>query len=268
MFRMRVIIDGILSLHAKPINDETTKSKVRFLLPSHHHPTHTPPTPTNAICVCPPYNINENECKAVFNIEQWRTKNHRNHSTSNNQPVIVASVITISSIVATAATSPQGTSSPQSTSSLEAGVIHRYVHIYIFVYYFYYPTPQLLTQIVFTVITKPESTNPTLFIPCGIYANNKWMGIIMRVWVPRHKLIDIVLNLIAPRVIEHLEETHCDGGKKIVGKRVQPGELSMLLWAYTVAKPKDCPPGWELPRRMERLSNEKRQKHLRMIWMM
>ena len=34
----------------------------------------------------------------------------------------------------------------------------------------------------------------------------------------------------------------------------------MLLWSYAVAKPKDCPPGWELPRRMERLSNEKKAK--------
>ena len=74
------------------------------------------------------------------------------------------------------------------------------------------------------------------------------------------KLIEMVLNLIAPCVIEHLEETRRDGGKRIVGKRVQPEELSMLLWAYAVAKPKDCPPGWELPRRMGRLSNEKKAK--------
>ena len=58
-----------------------------------------------------------------------------------------------------------------------------------------------------------------------------------------NKLIDMGLNLIAPRVIGHLEEKRHDGGKRIVGKRVQPEELSMLLWSYAMAKRKDCPPG-------------------------
>jgi hypothetical protein len=30
---------------------------------------------------------------------------------------------------------------------------------------------------------------------------------------------------------------------------MRPGELSMLLWAYAIVDPRDCPPGWEGPRR-------------------
>ena len=30
---------------------------------------------------------------------------------------------------------------------------------------------------------------------------------------------------------------------------MRPGELSMLLWAYAIADPRYCPPGWEGPRR-------------------
>jgi len=57
-------------------------------------------------------------------------------------------------------------------------------------------------------------------------------------------------------VIEHLEETRRHVNvRKTAGKKVQPGELCMLLWAYAVAKPRDCPPGWEQPRRMEKLPN-------------
>ena len=76
------------------------------------------------------------------------------------------------------------------------------------------------------------------------------------------KLIDEVLNLIALRVIEHLEETRANGygsakHQHIVGvKPVQPGELSMLLWSYVVAKPRDCPPGWEQPRKIEKLTSK------------
>ena len=83
-------------------------------------------------------------------------------------------------------------------------------------------------------------------------------------------LIEEVLNLIALRVVEHLEATRFEsfprhqqqqqvgGGKKTnknqANKRyVQPGELSMLLWSYAVVKPRDCPPGWEIPRRVEKL---------------
>jgi hypothetical protein len=33
---------------------------------------------------------------------------------------------------------------------------------------------------------------------------------------------------------------------------MQPGELSMLLWAYAIVDPRDRPPGWEGPRRTER----------------
>jgi len=90
------------------------------------------------------------------------------------------------------------------------------------------------------------------------------------------KLIDEVLNSIALRVVEHLEDTrfhgyaatggnnsggklHKAGGRRNNTRRVQPGELSMLLWAYAVAKPRDCPPGWEQPRRMERLSNNEKE---------
>lgn len=95
------------------------------------------------------------------------------------------------------------------------------------------------------------------------------------------QVIDEVLNSIALRVVEHLEDTrfegyaatatggsnggkfHKAGGRSRNKPRVQPGELSMLLWAYAVAKPRDCPPGWEQPRRMEQLSkNEKKSKSL------
>ncbi|KAL7539886.1 hypothetical protein ACHAXR_009695 [Thalassiosira sp. AJA248-18] len=82
------------------------------------------------------------------------------------------------------------------------------------------------------------------------------------------ELIDEVFNLIALRVTEHLEEKIRDtnngygGGAGGSNKRsVQPGELSMLLWAYAVAKPRDCPPGWEQPRRLEQRSkNNNNQK--------
>jgi hypothetical protein len=33
---------------------------------------------------------------------------------------------------------------------------------------------------------------------------------------------------------------------------MRPGELSMLLWAYAIVNPCNCPPGWEGPRRTER----------------
>ena len=70
------------------------------------------------------------------------------------------------------------------------------------------------------------------------------------------KRIDEVFNLIALRMIEHLQQSRTRYGKEIVAKRVQPGELSMLIWAYAVAKPRDCPPGWEQPRRIEKLSEK------------
>eukprot|EP01082_Thalassiosira_pseudonana_P013898 g12302.t1 g12302 contig6:1656019-1658533(-) len=69
------------------------------------------------------------------------------------------------------------------------------------------------------------------------------------------KRIDEVFNLIALRMIEHLDQTRDKYGTKNTGKRVQSGELCMLLWAYAVAKPRDCPPGWEQPRRLERLTD-------------
>jgi len=69
------------------------------------------------------------------------------------------------------------------------------------------------------------------------------------------KHIDDVLNLIALRMVEHLEQTRDRKYRIKTGKRAQPGELSMLLWAYAAAKPRDCPPGWEQPRRIEQLSD-------------
>jgi len=84
-------------------------------------------------------------------------------------------------------------------------------------------------------------------------------------------LIEDILNLIALRIVEHLEDTRYEstppqstnskaskssllkkGQKK--KHRVQPGELSMLLWSFATIKRRDCPPGWEVPRRLERLS--------------
>lgn len=70
------------------------------------------------------------------------------------------------------------------------------------------------------------------------------------------KHINDVLNLIALRMLEHLDQTRDRRYGIKAGKRAQPGELSMLLWAYAAAKPRDCPPGWEQPRRMEQLYNK------------
>jgi hypothetical protein len=70
------------------------------------------------------------------------------------------------------------------------------------------------------------------------------------------KHIDDVLNLIALRMVEHLDQTRDRRYRIKTGKRAQPGELSMLLWAYAAAKPRDCPPGWEQPRRIEQLSDK------------
>jgi len=70
------------------------------------------------------------------------------------------------------------------------------------------------------------------------------------------KKIDELFNIIALRMIEHLQQTRDKYGKETKLKRVQPGELSMLLWAYANAKPRDCPPGWEQPRRVEKMSIE------------
>ena len=70
------------------------------------------------------------------------------------------------------------------------------------------------------------------------------------------KQIDDVLNSIGIRMVEHLTQTRDKRYRIKIGKRAQPGELSMLLWAYAAAKPRDCPPGWEQPRRMEQLSDK------------
>jgi len=78
------------------------------------------------------------------------------------------------------------------------------------------------------------------------------------------ELIEEVLNSIALGVIEHLEGVR-SGAKVSVGKRVQPGELCMLLWAYAVVKPRDLPPGWKQPRRMERLSTDKEKEEEKSI---
>lgn len=69
--------------------------------------------------------------------------------------------------------------------------------------------------------------------------------------------IDKVFDSIAVRMIDHLERIrgrslHESNNKK----HVQTGELAMLLWAYAAAKPRDRPPGWEQPRRMEQVSTE------------
>ena len=64
------------------------------------------------------------------------------------------------------------------------------------------------------------------------------------------------LDLIALRVIEHLEDIRTENGYgNGSGKRerVQPGKQCMLLWAYVLARPRDHPPGWERPRRIEPL---------------
>ena len=91
------------------------------------------------------------------------------------------------------------------------------------------------------------------------------------------ELIDEVFNLIAQRVIEHLEliqrrdieadngdDDDDDGYKSSRGNTtppyavsniIRPGEISMLLWAYAIVGPRNRPPGWESPRKMERLSS-------------
>jgi hypothetical protein len=88
-------------------------------------------------------------------------------------------------------------------------------------------------------------------------------------------LIDEVFNLIALRVTEHLEEIQGnsmddDGSTDNTAQSsaaptrqqqlttnniIRPGEISMLLWAYAIVGPRDRPPGWESPRRLERLSS-------------
>lgn len=68
-------------------------------------------------------------------------------------------------------------------------------------------------------------------------------------------VIDHVFDSIARRMIGRLNdlikptETKSD-------RVVKTGELSMLLWSFAVAKPRDCPPGWEKPRQIERLNEE------------
>ena len=70
------------------------------------------------------------------------------------------------------------------------------------------------------------------------------------------KHINDILNLIALRMVEHLDQTRDRRYRIKTGRRAQPGELAMLLWAYAAAKPRDCPPGWEQPRRIEQLSDK------------
>ena len=66
------------------------------------------------------------------------------------------------------------------------------------------------------------------------------------------RLILNVLDSIALRMIYHLEKIRGKWSKNDQNrKHVQPGELSMLLWAYAVTKPRNLPPGWERPRQFE-----------------
>ena len=73
------------------------------------------------------------------------------------------------------------------------------------------------------------------------------------------QLILDVLDSIALRMIDHLERIR---GKRSKNdnkrKNVQPGELSMLLWAYAATKPRILPPGWERPRQFAKDAPDKK----------
>ncbi|KAL7534076.1 hypothetical protein ACHAWF_004712 [Thalassiosira exigua] len=64
--------------------------------------------------------------------------------------------------------------------------------------------------------------------------------------------IDDVLDSVAERMTKHLEDRQRFQKPQRGQREVRPGELSMLLWAYAAARPRDRPPGWETPRRVER----------------
>jgi hypothetical protein len=66
--------------------------------------------------------------------------------------------------------------------------------------------------------------------------------------------IDAALDLIALRAVEMLEgpSPPPPSSSSPPPPPLRPGELSMLLWAYAIVMPRDRPPGWERPRRVER----------------
>ncbi|KAL3791148.1 hypothetical protein HJC23_000568 [Cyclotella cryptica] len=68
--------------------------------------------------------------------------------------------------------------------------------------------------------------------------------------VGTEKLIDQLFDSMALSMIDHLEMIRSKYWRD--KKTVQTGELCMLLWAYASSKPRDRPPGWEQPRRIER----------------
>ena len=69
-------------------------------------------------------------------------------------------------------------------------------------------------------------------------------------------VIDHVFDSIARRMIGRLNVLIKSSETSKSDCVVKPGELSMLLWSFAVAKPRDCPPGWEKPRQIERLNEE------------
>lgn len=86
--------------------------------------------------------------------------------------------------------------------------------------------------------------------------NSAW-AIAKHVEHDKSLLIDEVFDSIAFRMIEHLKMIR---GANVDNKRhVQTGELSMLLWAYASAKPRDLPPGWERPPQFEQISRKREQ---------
>jgi hypothetical protein len=68
--------------------------------------------------------------------------------------------------------------------------------------------------------------------------------------------INDALDSIALRMTDHLERIRGRHSMRKNMKHVQTGELSMLLWAFAAAKPRDLPPGWERPPRFEQIAPE------------
>ena len=75
-------------------------------------------------------------------------------------------------------------------------------------------------------------------------------------------VIDHVFDSIARRMIGRLNELIKPTETSKSDRVVKSGELSMLLWSFAVAKPRDCPPGWEKPRQIERLNERVNEKNL------
>ena len=57
------------------------------------------------------------------------------------------------------------------------------------------------------------------------------------------------------RVDQRQQQQQRQSSKLCVTTNSSGGELSMLVWAYAIVRPRTCPPGWEQPRRIEKQSS-------------